>query len=84
MVIIIIVIVNMIICYHLIIGCMSSVTIFLDHISLVQQATHKYAYMWDAAAFLLRMWNKYSSTLPSGVIGQLLVLFDAIKIELYQ
>ena len=53
MVIINIVIVNMIICYHLIIGCMSSGHYILRSYSLVQQATHKYVYMWDAAAFLL-------------------------------
>ena len=35
--------------------------------------------MWDAAGFLFYMRDKSSATLPSGIIIQPLVLFNAIK-----
>ena len=40
--------------------------------------------IWEASGFLFCLWDKYSGTLPSSVIIQLLVLLNAIKIVLYQ
>ena len=51
-------------------------TIFFNHLALMEQGSLS---MWDAAGFLFCMRDKSSTTLPSGIIIQPLVLFSAIK-----
>ena len=54
-------------------------TIFFNHLSLVDQGIHKYVLCGRFSVFHMRQ-IKQSVTLPSSVIIQPLVLFIAIKI----
>ena len=54
-------------------------TIFFNHLSLVDQGIHKYVLCGRFSVFHMRQ-IKYSVTLPSSVITRPLVLFIAIKI----
>lgn len=42
------------------------------------QGTHEY--VWDAAGFIFCIWDKHYETLPSSLIIESLVLFNAIKL----
>ena len=65
---------------HLAVECQLFI-LFVNHLSLVEQCLIS---RWDAAGFLFSMRDNSSAKLPYSIIIQPLVLFNAVKIVLYQ